>query len=259
MSTARMTRKHTGALVFLVSAVLTLGACAETRLPDDPDSEPSMAQELPNPEAPSVEIPVPTAPPVSPPASTQTPPTDSAPTLSKYAHLDPGHIVPTNLLEKAVLYYDSHLSSIGNKKVLSVIDFSARSTRSRFFIIDMASGSVWALHVAHGKDSDPNHDGYADSFSNVEGSNQSSLGFYKAAETYEGSHGLSLRLDGLSSTNSRARERAIVIHGADYVEEASVIQGRSWGCPAVSMGNRTAVINKIKGGSIIYAGLSAKE
>ena len=88
------------------------------------------------------------------------------------------------------------------------------------------------------------------------GSNASSLGYYMTAETYTGSHGYSLRLDGLSSTNSKVRSRAIVVHGADYVEEAAVIQGRSWGCPAVAMANRTTVINMIKGGSIIYAGLS---
>jgi hypothetical protein len=47
----------------------------------------------------------------------------------------------------------------------------------------------------------------------------SSLGVYKTAETYNGKHGLSLRLDGLSPTNSKARERAVVVHGADYVED----------------------------------------
>ncbi|HWU45027.1 MAG TPA: murein L,D-transpeptidase catalytic domain family protein, partial [Bdellovibrio sp.] len=70
---------------------------------------------------------------------------------------------------------------------------------------------------------------------------------------YDGSHGYSLSLDGLSSTNSNVRSRAIVVHGADYVSEADVIQGRSWGCPAVAMENRTKLIDMIKNGSIIYA------
>lgn len=176
--------------------------------------------------------------------------------LAKYDHLDPKKLVPDGLLRKAVAYYDANLSKIANKKYLSVIDFSLRSTVARFFIIDMKSGEVWAIRVAHGKGSDPGHDGFAESFSNVSGSNKSSVGIYRAAESYSGSHGLSLRLDGLSSTNSNARSRAIVIHGADYVQEKSVIQGRSWGCPAVSMENRTKVVNSLKGGSIIYAGRS---
>ncbi|MCP5916770.1 murein L,D-transpeptidase catalytic domain family protein, partial [Klebsiella pneumoniae] len=75
----------------------------------------------------------------------------------------------------------------------------------RFFIVDMNSGSVWPLHVAHGKGSDSNHDGYAEKFSNTSGSNASSLGYYITAETYNGSNGYSLRLDGMSSTNSNAR------------------------------------------------------
>lgn len=173
--------------------------------------------------------------------------------LAKYDHLDPQHVVPTSALAKALTYYDANKSTFKNKNYISLIDFSKSSRNKRFFIIDMNSGSVWAITVAHGKGSDSNHDGFAERFSNVSGSNASSLGYYKTAETYTGSNGYSLKLDGLSSTNSRARARAIVIHGASYVKDASVIQGRSWGCPAVSMANRTKVINALKGGSLIYA------
>jgi hypothetical protein len=179
--------------------------------------------------------------------------------LEKYQHLDPTHLVPTNLLEKAVLYFDANKAKVKNQNFISVIDFSKKSTLTRFFIINVQTGVVWPLHVSHGKGSDSDHDGVAEKFSNSSGSNQSSLGFYKTAETYSGNHGLSLRLDGLSSTNSLVRARAIVIHGADYVQESSVIQGRSLGCPAVSMKVRDEVINRLKGGAIIYAGLSAKE
>jgi hypothetical protein len=179
--------------------------------------------------------------------------TERAAILAKYNHLDPNKIVPSNALSSAVIYYDRNQSRIRNKKYMSVIDFSKSSKQSRFFIINMDSGAVWAIHVAHGKGSDSNHDGYADKFSNSSGSNASSLGYYLAAETYSGKHGLSLKLDGLSSTNSNARARAVVIHGASYVKEASVIQGRSWGCPAVTMSYRDKVIGLLKGGSLIYA------
>ena len=184
-------------------------------------------------------------------------PKSSAP-LAKYAHLDPLRLVPTDLLSKAVLYFDANPSLFTNKKYISVIDFSKSSRLKRFFIIDMKSGSVWAIHTAHGKGSDANHDGLAEKFSNMSGSNASSLGFYKAAETYSGKYGKSLRLDGLSSTNSNARARAVVVHGANYVSETNVIQGRSWGCPAVAMGHKDKVIDMIKGGSLIYAGLAGK-
>lgn len=178
--------------------------------------------------------------------------------LAKYDYLDPEHIVPTDLLKKAVTYYETNLSKIANQNYLSVINFGARSTKARFFIINMKTGKVWAIHTSHGKGSDGDHDGYATAFSNVSGSNKSSLGIYKTSGTYYGKHGLSLYLDGLSSTNSNVRARAIVIHGATYVEEASVVQGRSLGCPAVAMENRDKVIAELKGGSIIYAGLAGK-
>ena len=89
-------------------------------------------------------------------------------------------------------------------------------------------------------------------FSNTPGSEMSSRGFYLTAETYQGSNGLSLVLDGLSTTNSNARSRAIVIHGAEYVSPGSLI-GRSWGCPALDMRYYIEVINQIKGGVLIYA------
>lgn len=78
-----------------------------------------------------------------------------------------------------------------------------------------------------------------------------SLGFFITAETYYGSNGFSLRMDGKSTTNSNARSRAIVIHGADYVNQSSV--GRSWGCPALEMRFYQEVIEKVKGGALVYA------
>ncbi|NJL26183.1 MAG: murein L,D-transpeptidase catalytic domain family protein [Calothrix sp. SM1_5_4] len=176
--------------------------------------------------------------------------------LARYDYVDPDNEVPDSLLKKALTYYEANRSRIPNGGYLSIIDFAKASSRRRFFVIDMKTGAVLKFHVAHGSGSDRDHDGLAERFSNVSGSNASSLGYYKTAETYQGKHGLSLRLDGLSSTNSNARSRAIVIHGANYVSDANVKQGRSWGCPALSMDNRSRVINMLKGGSIIYAGLS---
>lgn len=252
-------------LMVLFSALLLTAACAkEGSLPDETSSEPNSTLTDPAKDPATPVTQDPSSDPVTKNPAIPADPVDSSnpalteeQILAKYDYLDPNHEIDTGLLKKAVLYFDGHQSSIANKNYLSVIDFSKKSTLKRFFIIDMKTGSVWGIHVAHGKGTDPEHDGYANPnlFSNQSGSNASSLGVYKTAETYSGEHGLSLRLDGLSSTNSNVRARAIVVHGADYVQESSVIQGRSWGCPAVAMENRDEVIRRLKGGSIIYAGL----
>lgn len=235
-----------------LALTLTLTACGDGQfaaLPDDPTSEPVSSEgsaEEPSTTPPTAEEP-------STPAVPAVPVDARAEILKQYNFVDPTHIVPTAALEDAIVYYHENKANIKNKAVLSVLDFSQSSTKKRFYIINMTTGSVWNLHVAHGKGSDSNHDGYAEKFSNVEGSQASSVGIYKTAETYQGSNGYSLKLDGLSSTNSNARDRAIVVHGASYVQDSNVIQGRSWGCPAVSTDNHRKVIDTIKGGSIIWA------
>jgi len=176
--------------------------------------------------------------------------------LQRYELIDPGEEVPKGLLKKALAYYDTNRQYIKNPRFLTVVNFSSSSRLSRLHIIEMSTGNVRSFHVAHGKGSDPDDTGNATLFGNTSGSLMSSLGFYSTAETYDGKHGLSLRLDGLSSTNSNARSRAIVLHGADYVYDRNVKAGRSWGCLAVSMDNRTAIVNSLKGGSIIYAGMA---
>lgn len=251
--------------LWLAAAFVVLAACAPTgeRLPDDPNNENTPVDDGGLGMVPEEPAPTPTtqppseAWPVSP--TTFTEPNYSekqkAVVLAEYNYVDPTKTVPTSLLEQAILYYHFNKTLVNNKAYLSVIDFSKSSTKKRFFIINMSTGVVWAIHVAHGKGSDADHDGFAEKFSNVANSNASSLGVYLASESYSGQYGLSLRLDGLSTTNSNARERAIVIHPASYVQDREVIQGRSWGCPAVSAANRDRVVSSLKNGSLIYAGL----
>lgn len=189
------------------------------------------------------------------PLTPEVPPLDDDTKLEiaeKYSYIDQEKIVPASLLLKTLTYYDANLSKIKNQNYIVVIDFKQHSSKKRFYLINMQSGDVEPYLTAHGKNSDPDHDGYATKFSNTSGSNMSSIGFYLTAETYYGDNGYSLRLDGLSSTNSKARPRAIVIHGASYVREASLI-GRSYGCPALEVRYAADVINTIKGGTLIYA------
>ena len=169
-----------------------------------------------------------------------------------FPNIDPHNLIPKKILIEALSFYEKNNSLFPNKKFMSIINYGIPSQKKRFFIINLENGSVWSLHVAHGSGSDPKHKGIAAWFSNKPNSNASSLGFYKTTQVYEGKHGISLRLEGLSSTNSKAYERAIVLHGADYVKEADVIQGRSWGCPAIANQYRDSVIEKLKEGSLIY-------
>lgn len=108
--------------------------------------------------------------------------------------------------------------------------------------------------VAHGKNSGEN---YATSFSNEYGSYKSSLGFYLTGSTYQGSNGYSLLLDGLEKgINDRARERAIVVHGAAYADPSVASRGgrlgRSFGCPALPQKLSRPIIDAIKDGSVMY-------
>ncbi len=138
---------------------------------------------------------------------------------------------------------------------LAVIDFSLPSSEERLWLFNLADGSLVLRElVAHGKNSG---DRDANAFSNIEGSYQSSIGLFKAAESYSGAHGYSLRLDGLEpGFNDLARQRAIVIHGADYVEKSWVNKygriGRSHGCPAVDRDVIAKVVDNLKGGQLVF-------
>lgn len=146
---------------------------------------------------------------------------------------------------------------INNRKrdILTLIDFSRPSTEQRLFVFDMQHHKLlFSSVVAHGRNSGEN---YATSFSNESGSYKSSLGFYLTESTYQGKNGYSLILNGLEKgINDRARERAIVMHGAPYADPTMVSKGgrlgRSLGCPAVPRQLCRPLINAVKGGSVMY-------
>lgn len=139
---------------------------------------------------------------------------------------------------------------------LAVIDFSLPSSEKRMWIFDLSSRQL-VLHdfVAHGQKSGDN---FASSFSNINGSHQSSIGLFRSSESYQGKHGYSLRMDGLEpGINDKARERAIVIHGADYVDPNWITRqgriGRSQGCPAVRPEIARTVVDNLKGGQFVFS------
>jgi hypothetical protein len=139
--------------------------------------------------------------------------------------------------------------------ILTLIDFSKPSSEKRLFIIDLKHERVLEkTWVAHGKNTGSL---YAEKFSNIPHSNQSSLGFYVTDHTYLGKHGYSLRIRGLEpGINHKAWDRAIVIHGANYVSESFIEKygrlGRSFGCPALPPELNSRIIDLIKDQSCLF-------
>lgn len=139
---------------------------------------------------------------------------------------------------------------------LTVIDYSLPSTKPRLWVFDLATGGLLFKElVAHGRNTGEN---LATKFSNQMDSRQTSIGLFVTDDTYVGSNGYSLRLNGLDAGfNDRARDRAIVMHGAPYVnQEIAAAQGRigrSWGCPALRTAIASKVIDRIRGGSVIFS------
>lgn len=140
------------------------------------------------------------------------------------------------------------------KPIMTLIDFTKPSTEKRLFVFDMEKKKIlYSSVVAHGRNSGAN---YATSFSNEYGSYKSSLGFYLTENTYQGKNGYSLVLDGLEKgINDRAKQRAIVMHGAAYANPSTIASGRlgrSLGCPALPQTLAKPIINTIKKGSVLY-------
>jgi L,D-transpeptidase catalytic domain len=146
--------------------------------------------------------------------------------------------------------------AVGAPSTLTVIDYSKPSTERRLWVFDLkAKELVYEELVAHGQGSGAN---MATEFSNEDESHQTSLGLFVTRDTYVGKNGYSLRLDGLDrGVNDRARDRAIVMHGAPYVSQAFVKAngrlGRSWGCPAVSDAVAKKMIDFVKGGGLVFS------
>ena len=183
--------------------------------------------------------------------------TSAAFSASSWAGADLGDIDP----KVFALALDAAASAVGRGRVkdpatLTVIDYSKPSTEKRMWVYDLRTHALlFDELVSHGRGSGKTN---ATAFSNDPSSNKTSLGLFRTGETYVGHNGYSLRLDGLEpGVNDRARERAIVVHGAPYVNAATAkangYLGRSLGCPAVRPEVAHALIDAIKGGGLLFA------
>ncbi len=162
------------------------------------------------------------------------------------------------VFKKALIgYYNLKKTNLisPERQILTIIDFNLKSTQKRLWIVDLASNKVlFNTLVAHGRGSGGD---MATSFSNLANSHQSSLGFYITSETYFGKHGLSMKLEGMDKGfNTNARDRAVVVHGADYVSQSFINKtgrlGRSHGCPALPAELTKTIINTIKGQTCMF-------
>ncbi len=164
--------------------------------------------------------------------------------------------LPENVMQLAYKgqQYMEEKNLLSRDGIVAICDFSQSSKKKRLYIIDTKNYKVLLnTYVAHGKNTGLDQ---AQRFSNIPESLQSSLGFYVTKNTYIGKHGLSLRLAGVErGFNDKAEERAVVIHGAEYIGDhrlSSPYMGRSFGCPAVPQEQSEKVINLLKNGTCLF-------
>jgi hypothetical protein len=163
------------------------------------------------------------------------------------------------LVAEALAALETHAANVPHRDKIAVVDFSLPSSEPRFHLVDVATGQIersWL--VAHGSGSDPAGTGMVQEFSNQPGSNATSRGAYLTANPYQGKYGRSQRLIGLDADNYMAMDRAIVIHGAPYVDPGLIARqgriGRSQGCFAFELGEVDEVMSLLGEGRMIYAG-----
>jgi len=141
--------------------------------------------------------------------------------------------------------------------IVGVADFALPSALPRFHFADLDKGEVRSFLVAHGKGSDPEHDGFLKLFSNEPNSLATSRGAYITYEWYKGKYGTSIRLGGVDEDNSHALDRAIVLHPAWYANEDMLEKwgklGRSDGCFAMGEADFNEALWHLSGGRLIYA------
>lgn len=153
-------------------------------------------------------------------------------------------------------YYNMrHNNEVSGKPYITIVDFTKSSNEKRLWVVDVEKKELlFNTYVSHGRNSGNE---FAENFSNENESFMSSIGFYMTEGTYIGKHGLSLKLNGLDEGyNTNAKDRYIVMHGAEYASEAFIKQagrlGRSLGCPAIPMEEHEDIIDTVKGGTAMY-------
>ncbi|MDO9586866.1 MAG: murein L,D-transpeptidase catalytic domain family protein [Brevundimonas sp.] len=172
--------------------------------------------------------------------------------------LDPRGQVRKELMDRAMAALDIHDHRITRRDRMYLVDFKKFSGEERLYEVDLEGGAITLMRTSHGRGSDPAHSGFAVSFSNTPDSHMSSVGAYATAGASHGAQqGPNVLLDGLEYTNNLARERAIIIHGADYADPAFLARegklGRSYGCFSVAHADLPALRERMGDGRLLFA------
>ena len=170
-------------------------------------------------------------------------------------------------LQQVLSFYANNQDDFANKRYVGFADYSQSSTKKRFYLLDMVTGSVTQEKVSHGvglnHQGDPEHDGFLKRCSlNGIHTNFTRAGFFRVANYYLSANHVGkwpmlvdrkngMRLEGLSSSNKEALAQGVVMHEAYYNQ--GNIMGRSYGCPAFPPGKGAPIIAKLKGGGLYYS------
>ncbi len=135
---------------------------------------------------------------------------------------------------------------VRNKKYVTIIDYGKSILSTRLYLVDMENNQiVLKSTVAHAFNSGLL---FAKKFSNEYNTNLSSVGSFITKGTYFGDFGYSLKIDGLDKgVNSNALSRKIIFHST---KKMRIVYSK--GCFATSEVINKKLIDKIKGGTLLY-------
>lgn len=172
--------------------------------------------------------------------------------------LDPRRLVRPELMSRAMAALDVHSHRISLRDRMYLVDFQKFSGEERFYEVDLIGGHVTAFRTCHGRGSDPQHSGFARTFSNTPESYMSSVGAYATAGAGWGAQqGPNVLLDGLEYSNNMARDRAIIVHGADYADPEFLARegklGRSYGCFSTAHTDLPMLRERMGEGRLLFA------
>ena len=141
--------------------------------------------------------------------------------------LDPRGQVRKELMDRAMAALDIHDHRITQRDRMYLVDFKKFSGEERLYEVDL-------------------HDRSRPKFY-----------FLTAGASHGAQQGPNVLLDGLEYTNNLARERAIIIHGADYADPAFLARegklGRSYGCFSVAHADLPALRERMGEGRLLFA------
>ena len=149
-----------------------------------------------------------------------------------------------NLIQTAKHLQHKHFKKIKNKNKLVIIDYSLPVFKKRLWVINPKTNKI----LFHSRVGHAGWSGivYATDFSNVPGSNKSSIGSFITLSTHHGKFGYSLNVKGLDrGINNNAYRRRIIFHK---------MNNKPWslGCFTIPQKEAKNLINMIKGGVFVY-------